>query len=563
MHGVFAAESSEVAFDYRDRLDPGESVITRDGVWLGPDWLRVVPHKDDGAGIIERKQILENLNHRLEQSSLEVGKLHSELSKSKRRAEILVQEREDLQKQVNSLNVDLAEMRTHHGVRQVQIEEAGVRADRIRHESKEIGAQIEEETMRLAIARDALAAAELVRKNKADEGLQISKMRDAAEINLDRARQDSRDARDKYHSLNAKLETLRSQLLAIETARSRLTKQRSDLQEQINAVTAGIENSSVPLPQLKTELEEKLGARLGTETKISDIRNELDLVDEQIRRLESDRAESESRLEKVRSNLEETRLDGRGLSVEERNVKEMIGTTGFSFEEIEGTLPETAKEEVWVEELEKLDRKINRLGPINLAAIDEYESQSQRKTYLDQQNDDLVEALETLLSAIRKIDKETRARFRTTFDTVNKNLGELFPKVFGGGTAHLELTGEDLLDTGVTLMARPPGKRNSSIHLLSGGEKAMTAVALVFAIFRINPSPVCLLDEVDAPLDDSNVMRFADLIKEMSSDVQFLIITHNKLTMEMADHLMGVTMNEPGVSRLVSVDVEAAAAMAS
>ena len=168
-----------------------------------------------------------------------------------------------------------------------------------------------------------------------------------------------------------------------------------------------------------------------------------------------------------------------------------------------------------------------------------------------------------MLTAIRKIDKETRSRFRTTFDTVNKHLGELFPKVFGGGTAYLELTGEDLLDTGVTLMARPPGKRNSSIHLLSGGEKAMTAVALIFAIFRINPSPVCLLDEVDAPLDDSNVMRFADLIREMSADVQFLVITHNKLTMEMADHLMGVTMNEPGVSRLVSVDVESAAAMAS
>ena len=210
-----------------------------------------------------------------------------------------------------------------------------------------------------------------------------------------------------------------------------------------------------------------------------------------------------------------------------------------------------------------MDKRIQRLGPINLAAIDEFEEESQRKGYLDQQNDDLEEALDTLLTAIRKIDKETRSRFRTTFDTVNKHLGELFPKVFGGGTAYLELTGEDLLDTGVTLMARPPGKRNSSIHLLSGGEKAMTAVALIFAIFRINPSPVCLLDEVDAPLDDSNVMRFADLIREMSADVQFLVITHNKLTMEMADHLMGVTMNEPGVSRLVSVDVESAAAMAS
>jgi chromosome segregation protein len=209
-----------------------------------------------------------------------------------------------------------------------------------------------------------------------------------------------------------------------------------------------------------------------------------------------------------------------------------------------------------------VDRKIQRLGPINLAAIDEYESQSERKDYLDQQNEDLEQALDTLLTAIRKIDKETRLRFKETFEKVNARLGELFPKIFGGGHAYLELTGEDLLDTGVSLMARPPGKRNASVHLLSGGEKAMTAVALIFAIFHLNPSPVCLLDEVDAPLDDANVSRFAELIKEMSADVQFVIITHNKITMEMADHLMGVTMNEPGASRLVSVDVEEAAAMA-
>jgi len=203
-----------------------------------------------------------------------------------------------------------------------------------------------------------------------------------------------------------------------------------------------------------------------------------------------------------------------------------------------------------------------RLGPINLAAIDEYQTQSERKTYLDQQNADLEQALETLLTAIRRIDRETRHRFKETFDMVNQRLGELFPKVFGGGHAYLELTGEDLLDTGVTLMARPPGKRNSSIHLLSGGEKAMTAVALIFAIFHLNPSPVCLLDEVDAPLDDYNTQRFAELIREMSADVQFVVITHNKITMEMADYLMGVTMSEPGVSRLVSVDVEEAAALA-
>ena len=205
-----------------------------------------------------------------------------------------------------------------------------------------------------------------------------------------------------------------------------------------------------------------------------------------------------------------------------------------------------------------MQAKIQRLGAINLAAIDEYKIESERKTYLDEQHDDLIQALETLEAAIHKIDKETRTRFKQTYDQVNEGFKKLFPRLFGGGHAYLELTGEDLLDTGVSVMARPPGKRNSSIHLLSGGEKAMAAVALVFSIFQLNPSPFCMLDEVDAPLDDANVGRFCGMVKEMADSVQFIFITHNKVTMELAQHLSGVTMNEPGVSRIVSVDVDEA-----
>ena len=225
-------------------------------------------------------------------------------------------------------------------------------------------------------------------------------------------------------------------------------------------------------------------------------------------------------------------------------------------------LPEEATEEEWVSELEKVANRIQRLGAINLAAIDEHKEQSERKIYLDAQNEDLEEALESLESAIRKIDKETRTRFKETFDKVNSGMKELFPKVFGGGHAYLEMTGEDLLDTGVTVMARPPGKRNSTIHLLSGGEKALTALSLVFSIFRLNPAPFCMLDEVDAPLDDANVGRFCNLVKEMSEHLQFIYITHNKVSMEMAHALAGVTMQEPGASRLVAVDVDEAAQLA-
>ncbi|WP_298443466.1 chromosome segregation protein SMC [uncultured Ferrimonas sp.] len=213
-------------------------------------------------------------------------------------------------------------------------------------------------------------------------------------------------------------------------------------------------------------------------------------------------------------------------------------------------------------QLNQVKASIERLGPINLAAIDEFEQQHQRKQYLDQQDNDLSKALEMLEGAIRKIDRETKARFKTTFDAINADLITLFPKVFGGGSASLELTGDDLLEAGVTIMAQPPGKKNSTIHLLSGGEKALTALSLVFAIFRLNPAPFCLLDEVDAPLDDANVGRFCRLVKEMSETVQFIFISHNKISMEMADRLTGVTMAEPGCSRIVAVDIEAAAALA-
>jgi chromosome segregation protein len=224
-------------------------------------------------------------------------------------------------------------------------------------------------------------------------------------------------------------------------------------------------------------------------------------------------------------------------------------------------MPEAANEADWVNELSRIGDKIQRLGAINLAAIEEYQLQSERKVYLDAQNEDLEKALSTLEGAIHKIDNETRNRFQETFERMNSGLADLFPKVFGGGHAQLELTGDDLLNTGVAIMARPPGKKNSTIHLLSGGEKALTAIALVFSIFQLNPAPFCMLDEVDAPLDDANVGRYARLVKAMSEKVQFIYITHNKIAMEMADQLMGVTMHEPGVSRLVSVDVEAAAEM--
>ena len=299
------------------------------------------------------------------------------------------------------------------------------------------------------------------------------------------------------------------------------------------------------------------------EDELAAARRNMEAAEQQLRDAEQRRARVAQDTQVVRSNLEKERLEAQTLEVRRNTLQEQLTAAHFELDSVIAELPEDASEQLWQEEIEKSAARIQRLGAINLAAIDEYQVQSERKAYLDTQDADLVSALEMLENAIRKIDRETRSRFKETFDQVNSGLQELFPKVFGGGHAYLEMTGEDLLDTGIAIMARPPGKRNSTIHLLSGGEKALTAIALVFSIFRLNPAPFCMLDEVDAPLDDANVGRYARMVKEMSSQVQFIYITHNKIAMEMAEQLMGVTMHEPGVSRMVTVDVDEAAELAA
>jgi len=280
-------------------------------------------------------------------------------------------------------------------------------------------------------------------------------------------------------------------------------------------------------------------------------------------KLDERRAREEAAVQSAREQLDSIRFSVQELKVRRESLLEQFGRTQLTLTEVTEALEHDANVTDWEERLAATTGKIERLGQVNLAAIDEFEEQSERKEYLDRQFGDLTDALATLTEAIRKIDKETKSRFQDTFDRVNAGLKEKFPRLFGGGHAYLELTGDDVLDAGVAIMARPPGKRNSSISQLSGGEKALTAVALVFSIFELNPAPFCLLDEVDAPLDDANVGRFCDIVNDMSGRVQFIVVTHNKTTMELTNQLLGVTMHEPGVSRLVAVDVDEAVRMAS
>jgi chromosome segregation protein len=379
---------------------------------------------------------------------------------------------------------------------------------------------------------------------------------------LDAARQKARQDKDAAHQLAMRRQSLDSQTGSLRAAIARIQGQFSQLEARAEALTVQIGATEEPIAEGRELLETQLQDRLAVEGELTAARARVQQVEHELREAERSRHAIEQETEGVRSALEQERIAAQGVQVRLGAILEQLHKGHADLQAVLESLPQEAEEAAWQAQLERLANQLARLGPINLAAIEEHRQQSERKNYLDAQNADLVEALETLENAIRKIDRETRTRFKDTFDRVNSGLQELFPRVFGGGHAYLELTGEDLLDTGVAIMARPPGKRNATIHLLSGGEKALTAISLVFSIFRLNPSPFCMLDEVDAPLDDANVGRFARLVKEMSETVQFIVITHNKITMEMTHHLMGVTMQEPGVSRLVSVDVEEAVALA-
>jgi chromosome segregation protein len=323
-----------------------------------------------------------------------------------------------------------------------------------------------------------------------------------------------------------------------------------------------LQQTLAPLGQEKKQLEQlylnkdKLEMDLKTQRQAQE---EIELV---IAHLSEEQVRTQRALDMQKEALDKIRFELQESKVRQQTVNEQLKEIDADAEQVLKNLSEQAEEQSWKRKVDDLSAQIERLGTINLTAIEEYKSQSERMNFLNEQHADLMEALQTLDQAISKIDKESRLRFKETFDKINTGLQEKFPKLFGGGQAYLELTEQDLLETGVNIIARPPGKKNSSIHLLSGGEKALTAVALVFSIFELNPAPFCLLDEVDAPLDDANVGRFSRMVEEMSVSVQFLYISHNKATMEIAKQLAGVTMKEPGVSRMVAVDIEEAVSLA-
>ena len=561
--GVQVVDDWTAALNARSRLSSGESVISKDGIWVAKGWIRSRSQSDAEQGIIARQA---QLNSVIEEFDVVAANLSAtdqrveDLRSKRSEAETTIDTEQELfqgaqqavsqldakhralaasdeqqRNRVQQLRQDLSDTEIRSAEEQTVIEEAVKLLDRAAYE--------------VASDDDRREILEAARSGARDSVRQCRHAKQQADVALNRC-----EVRHK------ELLTQRDALLrSIERAREQVTSY-----EQRETVIRGeMPADDNPDLEARKELSDLLEKRLGVEAKLTQARQSLSELETVLRDREQARMQAEQAASGVQSKSEGARLKLAETGVRIEQIDAALRDLEADLDAVEMSLPEGADESEWQVRVDRVGARIHRLGPINLAAIDETSGAEERKHYLDAQDSDLRTALETLQNAIKKIDKETRSRFKDTFDTVNAGFSELFPKVFGGGTASLEMTGDDLLDTGVSIMARPPGKKNSTIHLLSGGEKAMTAIALVFSIFQLNPAPFCMLDEVDAPLDDANVGRYARLVSEMSKKVQFVFITHNKITMEAAEQLMGVTMHEPGVSRLVTVDIEEAARLAA
>jgi chromosome segregation protein len=560
--GVRCADSLSSALTQRHSLGAGECLVTREGQIIGPNWMRC-GQDEQNSGLLAREQAL---RHLLEDQSLLAEQIESTTELLEQaRADLRVQEQaqEQQRRQQTEAGRQLAELRSARAGLVSRIEHIDSRRQAIANELDEIDQHLEEALEDIQASRDrlhdALASMESFAAVRDALVADREKLREAVSA----VRQRRNGLRDQMHELALQVQSLRASTQALTASLAQSEDQLARLNQRREDLLQSLEEGTLPLAEEQDALNRQLALRLEVEKSLAVAREYLQTLDHRLRQLEQQRHQAEQQVQRAREALEQARLHLQELKVRWLTLEEQLAETGFRADELLAAMDQRLELAQLQGQLDDLGTRIERLGRVNRAAMDEFREQSERMQYLDDQYADISRSLEVLEEAIRKIDRETRTRFKETFDKVNSGLQQLFPKLFGGGHAYLQMTGEDLLDTGVSVMARPPGKRNSSIQLLSGGEKALTAVAMVFAIFQLNPAPFCLLDEVDAPLDDANVSRFCNMVREMSDKVQFIFITHNKVTMEMSNQLIGVTMNEPGVSRIVSVDIAEAARLAA
>ena len=563
LDGFFSAESTEAAFAGRGQLPPGGRFVVREGHAIGRFDVVLFAMDSEGEGVLARQQELQNLERELRAQQL----LGDEARQQAERIDAMATQ---LAEQVRAARD--ASARAVRRVSTATIEhERLAQAVRSREESRQrLSEEIEELALRqtgreeaLQALVDGLAEAEEKAEVASEE---LAAAREAAEM-LETTLSSRRDhARESELAVRESAYAVRSLEQEIDNLRERIARADEQLaqadgnRERLLADLEGMSDEA-----LREQLEVMLERRMEAERALSEARGLADERSGELRRLDEERLRAERGQEPLRQRLIELRMKEQAARLTAEQMAEALTEASADLAELKASLaalPQRPKPSWLQSEVSRLAQAVARLGPVNLAALDELTAAREREVFLNTQSTDLQEAMATLENAIRTIDQETRSLLQSTYDTVNAEFGRLFPMLFGGGEARLVLTGGEILDAGVQVFAQPPGKKNASIHLLSGGEKALTAIALVFGIFKLNPAPFCLLDEVDAPLDDANTERYAKMVSAMSEETQFVFISHNKIAMEMAHQLIGVTMQEKGVSRLVAVDLTSAVELA-
>jgi chromosome segregation protein len=534
----------------------GEQFIVAAGHRVSRHGVRFFAPEDRKAGLLARKREAENLERQIKAQRL----IDEQAGEALARFEAQVRQ---AQQQVQAAREGAGRLRTRVHELQLEAVRLGELIDRIRHRGGQIESELEElatEEQELVRRREEAEA----RFARLDEALgQLQEAVEAARLDDERTGAALRDGRERVRACE-------SQRQAEQLALATTSERRRDVQHAIAVATADAERFGAEAERARLDaarlddsaargsLDELLRQRMAAEQAANEARAQVEQWLQKSRASEEQRQKIERGLQPRRDRVNELRLKEQAARLAAEQYAQQLAEAQVDAEALRAELagvPGLPEQEA---EIARLARAIGELGAVNLAALEELDTATQRLGFLQTQSADLKAAVQTLEDAIRRIDLETRSLLQKTFDEVNRHFGELFPKLFGGGEARLVMTGDEILDAGVQVIAQPPGKRNSSIHLLSGGEKAMAATALVFAMFKLNPAPFCLLDEVDAPLDDSNTERFCDLVRSMTDATQFLFITHNKIAMEVAEQLIGVTMQEQGVSRIVAVDIDSA-----
>jgi chromosome segregation protein len=551
---VYAADSLAEALANRDKLPPGGAFVVREGHFVQRHALSYYAPDSEQAGILARQQEIENLEKQLRAQQM----LTEEARAAAVKCEAAYQE---AQQQYQSQRAQLSQLTQSNRQLQVQALQLRQVVEQFRSRSTQLDADLADVAAQLERLNASRAEGE-ARFEQLDAQL-ASQQQAFADFEghvLDKDKAVA-DARAELQNLLLKSREARFAVQTIERRREELQRATQTAQQEIERLAQSLQSNQGELFSLsdataQAGLQAALAALADKEQLLGLRRTEADDLTQKIRALDEARLAAERGIEPLRGRMTELQLKEQAARLNAEQYAQQLAEAGADDGALRAALPEGAKPAQLHGEVERLHQEIAALGAVNLAALEELGQARERKQFLDAQHADLTEAINTLEDAIRRIDRETRELLQQTFDTVNLHFGKMFPALFGGGDAKLVMTGEEILDAGVQVMAQPPGKRNSTIHLLSGGEKALTAIALVFAIFQLNPAPFCLLDEVDAPLDDANTERFAKLVQTMAKETQFLFISHNKITMELAEQLIGVTMQEQGVSRVVAVDIE-------